>query len=65
MLDLDGIATAVNYPPAFLDSVSPDQLDRLSFVGYPERHGYDHIDLLFPKHDRYVRKAGATAVTPL
>ena len=49
MLDLDGIAQAVNYPPDSLDSLSPDQLDRLSFVGYPELHGYDHLDLLFPK----------------
>ena len=55
MLDLDGIAKAVNYPPASLDSLSPDQLDRLSFVGYPERHGYNRIDLFFliPKNDRY------------
>ena len=53
ILDLDGIAQAVNYPPASLDSLSPDQLDRLSFVGYPELHGYDHIDRLFPKNERY------------
>ena len=53
MLDLDDIDKAVNYPPASLDSLSPDQLDRLSFVGYPDCHGYDHIDLLFPKNERY------------
>ena len=53
ILDLDGIAQAVNYPPESLDSLSPNQLDRLSFVGYPELHGYDHIDRLFPKNERY------------
>ena len=53
ILDLDGIAQAVKYPPESLDSLSPDQLDRLSFVGYPELHGYDHIDRLFPKNERY------------
>ena len=53
MLDLDGIAQAVNYPPESLDSLSPDRLDRLSFVGYPDRHGYDHIDRLFPKNERF------------
>ena len=46
MLDLDDINKAVNYPPVSLDYFSPDQLDRLSFVGYPELHGYDHIDRL-------------------
>ena len=53
MLDLDGIAKAVNYPPASLDSLSPDQLNRLSFVEYPDRRGYDHIDLLFQNNKRY------------
>ena len=53
MLDLDDINKAVNYPPASLDSLSSNQLDRLSFVGYPDCHGYDHIDLLFPKKDKF------------
>ena len=49
MLDLEDIAKAVNYPPESLDFLSPDQIDHLSFVGYSERHGYDHINLLFKK----------------
>jgi hypothetical protein len=53
ILDLDGIAKAVSYPPVSLDSLSPRQLDHLSFVGYPELHGYDHIDRLFPKNERF------------
>ena len=53
MLDLDDINKAVNYPPESLDSLPPDRLDRLSFVGYPELHGYDHIDRLFPKNKRF------------
>ena len=53
MLDLDNIDKAVNYPPVSLDSLSPNQLDRLSFVGYPYRHVYGHIDLLFLKNERY------------
>ena len=53
MLDLEDIDKAVNYPPESLDSLSSDRLDRLSFFGYPELHGYDHIDLLFPKNERY------------
>ena len=53
MLDLDGIAKAVNYPPASLDSLSPDQLDRLSFLGYPERYGFVGLDVVFPKNARY------------
>ena len=28
-------------------------IGRLSFVGYPERHGINALDLLFPKNQRY------------
>ena len=38
MLDLDNVGKAASYPMDVLRALTPDQLDRLSFLGFPERH---------------------------
>ena len=53
MLDLDDVGKAASYPMDVLRFLTPDQLDRLSFLGFPERHGYNNLNLLFPQNARF------------
>jgi len=53
MLDLDDVGKAASYPMDVLRALTPDQLDRLSFLGFPERHGYENLNLLFPQNARF------------
>ena len=53
MLDLDDVGMAASYPMDVLRALTPDQLDRLSFIGFPERHDYENLNLLFPQNARF------------
>ena len=43
MLDLKDVGMAASYPMDVLRTLTPDQLDRLSFLGFPERHDYENL----------------------
>ena len=47
MLDIEDVVKAVSYPMDVLRALTPDQLDRLSFLGFPERHDWD-LELVLP-----------------
>jgi hypothetical protein len=53
MLGPDDINKTVNYTFKALQALPPHLIGRLSFVGYPERHGINVLDLLFPKNPKY------------
>ena len=53
MLDLDGIGRAFNYTLDALWSLTPAQIDWLSFVGFVERYGIAALDDLIPKNERH------------
>ena len=53
MLGPDDINTAIIYTFEALQALPSHLIGRLSFVGYPERHGINALDLLFPKNQMY------------
>ena len=55
MLDLDpnGNFYAVDLPLDALRSMTAEQLDLLNFVGFPQRHGCDAFNELFPFNPKY------------
>ncbi len=53
MLDLDAIGMAKSYPLHVLSSLTPGRLDTFDFTGFPESHGIDALNLLFPKNAKY------------
>ena len=52
-LDPNGNFYAVDLPLDALRSMTAEQLDLLNFVGFPQRHGYDAFNELFPFNLKY------------
>ena len=52
-LDPNGNFYAVDLPLDALRSMTAEQLDLLNFVGFPQRHGYDAFNELFPFNPKY------------
>ena len=48
----DDIGKAVKYTFGALQALLPYLISRLFFLGYPERHGINVFNLLFPKNPR-------------
>ena len=49
MFGVTDIGIATNGSIAELHSLSPHQLNLLSFLSFPDRHRFDTSDILFPK----------------